>query len=133
MKTILLLEDNPNLGALYQEELSEAGYHTLRAVSGHEAIARMMEHRLDLVVLDINLLGIAGVPGMDGIDVMERMLEAQPHLPIINSGYNSYKDPFRIAAAAAYVFKSGDLSELKSQIQRVLALPTPFMPMAHQP
>ena len=128
MKTILLVEDNLDLSALYQEELGEAGYHTLRAASGREAIEQMMEHRLDLVVLDINL------PGMDGIEVMERMLAEQPHLPvIINSGYDSYKDSFRTWSAAAYVVKSGDLSELKSQIQRVLDLPEPFVPIAQQP
>ncbi len=128
MKTILVVEDDPHLGALYQEELSEAGYHTLRAVSGREAIAQMMAHHLDLVVLDINL------PGMDGIEVMEQMLEEQPHLPvIINSGYDSYQTSFRTWSAAAFVVKSGDLSELKTQIQRVLDSPESFVLMAQHP
>lgn len=122
MKTILLIElieDDPNLGALYQEELGDAGYHTLRAASGREAIARMMGHRLDPVVLDINM------SGMDGIEEMEAMLEEQPHLPvIINSGHDSYKDSFRLGSAA-YVVKSSDLSELKAQIQCVLLAQQP--------
>lgn len=117
MKTILLVEDSPHLGDLYQEELGEAGYHTLRAGSGGEALSQVAKHRLDLVVLDINR------PDMDGIEVMERMLAAQPGLPvIINSGYASYKDSFRSWSAEAFVCKSSDLTELKSQIHRVLAV-----------
>jgi len=117
MKTILLVEDNLNLGALYQEELGEAGYHMLWAGNGREALKQMAEHHLDLVVLDINM------PGMDGIEVMERMLAAQPGVPVIlNSGYDSYKDSFRSWSASAFVSKSSDLSELKLQIQQVLAL-----------
>ena len=115
MKPILLVEDNPNLGALYQEELSDAGYHTLRATSGSEAIEQMMKHRFDLVVLEINL------SGMDGIEVLETMLDAQPHLPvIINSGHDGYKTSFLMEKAAAFVLKSGDLTELKAQVERVI-------------
>ncbi len=76
MKTIFLVEDNPNLGALYQEELDEIGYHTLRALNGREALEQMIEHHPDLVVLDLNL------SDMDGLEVLERMTEAQPHLPL---------------------------------------------------
>jgi DNA-binding response OmpR family regulator len=74
MKTILLVENDPNLGALYQEELGEAGYHTLRATSRRGVIEQIMEHRLDLMVLDISM------PDMNGIEGMERTLEAQPYL-----------------------------------------------------
>ena len=117
MKTILLVEDDLNLGALYEEELSEAGYHMLRAGNGSDALKQMAQHHLDLMVLELNLPG--NPPGMD---VMEQMLAAQPGLMvIINSGYDSYKDSFRSWSASAFVSKSSDLSELKSQIRQVLA------------
>lgn len=110
MKTILVVEDHPNLGVLYQEELSEAGYRTLCACNGHEASQQMAHHHLDLVVLELDL------PGMDRFD---QMLVESPKLPIIiNSGYST--DSFRPWPAAAFVSKSGDLSELKLQIQQVL-------------
>ncbi len=125
MKTILLVEDNVNLGALYKEELSEAGYHMLRAGNGSGALKQMAQHHLDLMVIELNLPG--DPPGMD---VMEQMLAAQPGLPIIiNSGYDSYKDNFRSWSASAFVSKSSDLSELKSQIRQVLALKDSSMPV----
>lgn len=116
MKTILLVEDSLHLCALYQEELGEIGYHTLSAGSGREALEQMTRHHLDLVVLDINM------PGMDGIEVLEHMIEAWPHLPvIINTGFDSYKHSFRFWSVAAFVLKSSDLTELKFQVQRVLS------------
>jgi CheY-like chemotaxis protein len=117
MKTILLVEDNPNLGDLYQEELGEIGYHTLRASNGREALEQMAQHRPDLVIFDINM------PGTDGFEVMEQMLAVQPGVPIIiNSGYAGHQDSFRSWMAEAFVSKCSDLTELKSQIHRVLDL-----------
>lgn len=115
MKTILLVEDHPNLGALYQEELSEAGYHTLHARSGDEAGQHMAGHHLDLVVIE---------PSAPSMDVMQRMLADWPELPvIINSGDGHPPDTFCGWDSAAFVSKSSDLSELLSQIQQVLDSP----------
>jgi len=116
MKTILLLENDPNLGALYHEELSDEGYHLLRAGDGREALQHMAEHHLDLVVLELNL------PHMDG---MEQMLAGRPGLPIIiNSGYSGGETHF-CPWASAFVSKSSNLDELKRCIQQVLATHEP--------
>ena len=112
MKTILLLEDNPNLSALYQEELSDEGYRLLRARDGREALETLAAHRPDLIVLELNL------PGMEDV---ERMLAAQPGLPvIINSGYACDEGESFHFWASAFVLKSSNLSELKLRIQQVL-------------
>jgi CheY-like chemotaxis protein len=69
----------------------------------------------DLVVMDVSM------PGMDGIDVMGRMLCRNHKLPIIlNTAYASYKEDFRSWAADAYVVKSADLTELKQTVKHVL-------------
>ena len=111
MKTILLLEDDLNLGALYHEELSDEGYHLLRARDGREALEKLAAHRPDLIVLELNL------PGMEDV---ERTLAAWPGLPIIiNSGYSCEGESCH-NWASALVLKSSNLSELKLRIQQVL-------------
>lgn len=112
MKTILLVENHPNLGALYQEELSDAGYYTLRATSGHEASIQVALHHLDLLVLE---------PLVPGADEVERVLARWPHLPvIINSGHDTSLTG-RVWQRAAFVPKSSDLNELVLAIELLLA------------
>jgi DNA-binding response OmpR family regulator len=115
MKTILVVEDNPNQGWLYEEELKEEGYHVLRAGDGREGLKIAQEVHPDCVILDINM------PGMDGMEMLSRLLEEQPQTRIIiNTAYSSYQDHFMSWAADAYVCKSSDLTELKTRVREVL-------------
>lgn len=115
METILVVEDDSNQRELYAEELADDGYQVLQAANGNEALQLARNYYPDLVVLDINL------PGPDGMEILGRLLEAQPKLPvIINSAYSSYKDNFMSWAADAYVCKSSHLDELKIRIRESL-------------
>ncbi len=116
MKTILIVEDDPNQCLLYESELRNEGYEVVTAKDGREAIGIVEQNRPDLVVMDISM------PGMDGIEAMSRMLAQDHKLPVVlNSAYATYKDNFRAWSADAYVVKSSDLSELKDTIKSVLA------------
>ena len=115
MATILLVEDDLNECELYERELGEQGYNILIAHNGSQALAMCEDSKPDLVVMDVSM------PGMDGIDVMGRMLCRNHKLPIIlNTAYASYKEDFRSWAADAYVVKSADLTELKQTVKHVL-------------
>ncbi len=113
--TVLVVEDDTNQRALYQEELADEGYNVLTAGDGKEALARVREHQPDIVVLDINM------PVMDGLDTLSHLLEDNGHIPVIlNSAYASYKESFTSWSADAYVVKSSDLTELKTTVRRLL-------------
>jgi CheY-like chemotaxis protein len=113
--TILLVEDDANECLLYERELGEQGHSVIVARDGAQALAMCNDTIPDLVIMDVSM------PGMDGIDVMSRMLCRNNKLPIIlNTAYASYKEDFRAWAADAYVVKSSDLTELKQTIARVL-------------
>ena len=117
MATILLVEDDPNECTLYQRELGEQGHSVVIAHDGSHALAVCEETPPDLVIMDVSM------PGMDGIDVMSRMLCKNHKLPIIlNTAYASYKEDFRSWAADAYVIKSADLTELKQTVKHVLEM-----------
>ena len=113
---ILVVDDEVNQALLYEQELSEEGYDVDLAHSGEEAIEQVQKIRYDLVVLDI------GMPEMDGLEVLEKMLGIDKNLSVIlNTAYPSYKDNFMSWAADAYVVKSSDLTELKGKIKESLA------------
>ena len=114
-KTILVVEDDVNQRALYEEELADEGYAILAAGDGKEALARVASGKPDLIVLDVNM------PGMDGLDTLARLLEGHSKIPVIlNTAYASYREQFASWSADAYVVKSSDLSELKATIKRLL-------------
>jgi two-component system response regulator (stage 0 sporulation protein F) len=114
--TILVVEDDTNQRALYEEELTDEGYLVLTAGDGKEALVKVRENKPDLIVLDINM------PVMDGLDTLSHLLEHDGQIPvIINTAYASYQESFTSWSADAYIVKSSDLSELKSTIQRLLA------------
>jgi DNA-binding response OmpR family regulator len=113
--TILIVEDDDNQRALYQEEFHDEGYRVIAAADGKEAVAILREQRPDLAVLDINM------PVMDGLDTLSHMLDAHNKMPIvINTAYASYQDSFTTWSADAYVVKSSDLTELKETVKRLL-------------
>jgi DNA-binding response OmpR family regulator len=115
MQTILVVEDDPNQWQLYEEELSDEGYHVSHAECGREALQMMHETRPDCLVLDLNL------PDIDGMEVLEKMAEMSLDLPvIINTAYAAYKDTPATLTAAAYVIKSSDLTELKVRVKEAL-------------
>jgi len=113
--TILIVDDDPNQRALYQEELSDEGYRVVAAADGREALKLAREHNPHLVVLDINM------PGMDGLDTLSHLLEINSRLPVvINTAYASYKESFTSWSADAYLVKTADLSEMKQVVRRLL-------------
>ena len=114
--TILVVEDNPHQRDLYEEYLEQAGYKVLIAADGREALSVVAEQQPDLVILDINM------PVMDGLDTLSRLLEHNRRMPvIIHTAYPSYQDSFTSWSADAYVVKTGDLTELKETVKRLLA------------
>ena len=62
MSTILIVEDNEKNMKLVRDILQHKGHATLEAVTGEEGVRLALEHRPDLILMDIQL------PDIDGID-----------------------------------------------------------------
>lgn len=73
MKKILIVDDDPAIGNLLEETLHRAGYYTMRAYSGTEALLSIANTRPDLILLDLMLPGLSGeelLPKLKGIPVI---------------------------------------------------------------
>ena len=115
MAKIFVIEDEPSLRLLYRTELEGMGHEVTCLSNGREAMLRMNNDQPDLIVLDIMM------PEGDGMEFLTRLLDHRMAVPvIINSAYSHYKNDFMSWAAEAYVVKSSDLSELKSEIHKAL-------------
>lgn len=62
-KKILIVDDNKVSLTMVDTILSEAGYSTVQAANGNEALLLARNEHPDLIILDI------AMPGLDGIDV----------------------------------------------------------------
>jgi DNA-binding response OmpR family regulator len=76
MKTILVVDDAPNIVELVRLYLEGAGYATLVASDGPTALELHRKHRPDLVILDLML------PGMDGFEVC-RAIRRDSDTPVL--------------------------------------------------
>jgi two-component system cell cycle response regulator DivK len=76
---ILIVDDNEQNAKLVRDVLRAAGFRTIEAVTGAEAIARATDDRPAVVLMDIRL------PDMDGA-VVARQLKSDPRttgIPVV--------------------------------------------------
>lgn len=106
-KTILIIDDDKNIRELLELEFGDLGYETIMAENGFDGIQLLKDYEVDLVILDIKM------PGMDGIEALEKIISIQRELPvIIHSAYSHYKENYLTWSATSYVVKSANLKEL---------------------
>lgn len=60
MEKILIVDDDIHIGNVLEESLQGAGYGTVRAYSGTEALLSFEREKPDLVLLDLMLPGLSG-------------------------------------------------------------------------
>ncbi|MDA8414865.1 MAG: response regulator [Desulfobacteraceae bacterium] len=116
MSRLLVVDDEANIRLLYTEELTDEGYEVVTAASIAEATEKLREGVFDLAVLDIKL------KNESGIELLQQLVKERHDMPVVLcSAFSCYKDDFSAWLADGYVVKSGDLTELKSEIARILA------------
>ena len=74
---ILIVEDAFHVAILLAQSVRDQGHEAIVAHSGEEALSLFDQRRPDAVFLDIVM------PKMSGIDVLRRIRETHPALPVI--------------------------------------------------
>jgi DNA-binding response OmpR family regulator len=77
MKRILIVEDEPSIAMVLEDDLRREGYHPEVVSDGATATSRGMSERFDLILLDVML------PGKDGFEVCRELRRAGVDTPII--------------------------------------------------
>ena len=77
METVLIVDDERNYPPILSAVLEEEGFETLTANSGQEALNILENSDVDIVLTDMKM------PAMDGIELLERVKESDPDIPVI--------------------------------------------------
>ena len=117
--TILVVEDNPQIGHMLQATLEAEGFVAVLAPSGEEGIAYALREVPQLLLLDLML------PGMDGFQVVEQIRAnvKTSHIPVvILSARHDTEDKVRAFASNVddYLTKPFNSDELLARIRTQL-------------
>lgn len=116
-KSILILEDDPNLGFILQENLELRGYATTLVADGVEGLRVFRSGAFDLCLADVMM------PKKDGFTFAREVRERDEQTPIIFLTAKSMKEDkiegFQIGCDD-YVTKPFSMEELALRIQAVL-------------
>jgi DNA-binding NtrC family response regulator len=117
--TILLVDDDINSLNILAEIMRRDGYETISAIDGHDAIIKIRNNPVDVVILDFHL------PDATGLHILEQIKHIQPNVPvIITSADPSPSILLDVHDAGAYSFirKPADLNRVRQTVSKALSI-----------
>lgn len=116
--TVLIADDDPEITRVVDAQMRAAGYHTIAAFDGEQAMQAAASRAPDVVVLDLTM------PKLSGFDVLGRLHQftgARPSIVVLSA--RGQEDDVRRAfelGADDYITKPFDAQELLARVTRVL-------------
>ena len=103
-KTVLIVEDNELNMKLFNDLLEAHGYRTIQTRSGNEALELARQHKINLILMDIQL------PGVSGLEVIrwlkdDETLRTIPVVAITAFAMKGDEEKIRQGGCEAYLSK----------------------------
>ena len=126
-RTVLVVDDEPEIGALLAEMLKKMGYRFEVTVSGEAAQAKLIARDYDVVLCDLRL------PGLDGPALFDWMARHRPHLCartafITADTLSASSHRFLARAGRPILEKPFVPTELRTLLAQLLPDPSPSRP-----
>ncbi len=121
MSRVLIAEDADRISSFISKGLQAAGFETVVAPSGEQALALLRASEFDLLILDI------GLPGKDGYQVLEELRGSGDSIPVIVlTARDSVEDTVASFDVGAddYMSKPFSFEELLVRVKRRIAQPS---------
>jgi two-component system, cell cycle response regulator DivK len=117
--TILYVEDDPNNRNLVRRVLEADGYQFVEAPNAQQAMSSLQNHRIDLILMDINM------PEMDGYSLTARIRSNDkfakiPIVAITANVMRGDRERSLQAGCDGYIQKPIDIDLLSQQVERFL-------------
>jgi len=114
---ILVADDEPNLRRVLGAILKRQGHEVITAKDGREAWARIQDAEIQTLITDLRM------PGMDGMELLERVVRDYPDIPvIILTAHGSVDNAVAAVKLGAfdYVEKPFEQEQIKQVIHKAL-------------
>jgi two-component system, cell cycle response regulator DivK len=119
MKTILYVEDNEMNRQIVRDLLKRTTYSLVEAHDGEAGVAKALELRPDLILMDIQLPMISGIEAMRRIRA-DAALAATPIVAITSFALSGDEQKAKEAGATAYLAKPYSPRDLMALIRKYL-------------
>ncbi|MBF8807327.1 MAG: response regulator transcription factor [Enterococcus lacertideformus] len=117
MNRILIVEDDENLQLLYRSVLEHAGFSVLTAKNGEEALARLENFYVELIVTDIMM------PEMNGYELLSSLRQSKIEIPVLmitaKADFEDKRRGFHLGADD-YMTKPVDVNEMVLRVKALL-------------
>jgi DNA-binding NtrC family response regulator len=115
---ILVIDDEALIRATLAEYLGQEGFEVACCADGEAAVRLAAERRFDVALCDVQL------PGMDGMEVLERLLKLSPEtFVLLITAYATVENAVEAFQRGAhdYLIKPVLLDDVRNKIRRLLA------------
>jgi two-component system chemotaxis response regulator CheY len=118
-KVIMTVDDSASVRQMVAFSLKQAGYDVLEAADGIEALQKMEDRRIDMILADLNM------PKMNGIELIRevRMNSRFRFLPIVmltTESQAAKKQEGKAAGATGWIVKPFRPEQLIGVVKKVL-------------
>lgn len=116
---ILVVDDEPDALELFKELFSKQGHDVECVLTGQKALDSVEKSIIDVVLLDIRM------PQMDGLQVLDKLKQKKPELPVVMlTAYGYDEDLIKKAldlGAAGYISKNLPLAQIVHTFKTLLS------------
>ena len=119
-KTVLVVDDEPEIRKLVSAMVGQFGYNVLTADSGEHALTLYQHHKAPLELLITDVVA----PGMSGPMLAEKLTALQPGLRVLYiSGYDNTHvvQKYVVERGHALLPKPFTIEELQTKVKQILA------------
>ena len=119
MKKIMTVDDSATIRQMVALTLRDAGYEVVEAVDGCDALERLAQTPVDMLITDLNM------PNLDGVGLIKavRQQPANRFIPIImltTESHDSKKQEGKAAGASGWIVKPFKPEQLLGVVRMVL-------------
>jgi two-component system chemotaxis response regulator CheY len=117
-KTVMIVDDSGSFRTVVKLALQKAGYTTVEAIDGKDAVAKLDGRKLNLIVCDVNM------PNMDGLSFLRHLkttgsYKFTPVIMLTTESQEAKKAEGKAAGARAWITKPFQPSQLVEAVNKL--------------